>query len=446
MSKNKITFKVLCPDNNHPERIYIIKLFLEDFLGMKCIINFKKDISDYKIEFGNKRIIFEDHFFYPHTEELSYIALSNIPESYSTLMSKNIPIIYGRDFIEMDTNEIRCGLDIFASSFFLLTRWEEFVLPKRADGLRCDENDLFVVKNNLAERPLVNEYLILLTDFFAHLGLELKPIREFTVFQTHDVDWVHLSTFGELLKNLKNMVIQRKLYRKSWIIFWRYMYYRLTFINPFNSFDDFMNFSDSHGLKNSFYFKTCIKGEKGATYAYNDSRTIKAIKNIESRGHMVGFHPSENTYTNETQFQIENNRLLEISPLAKGGRLHHLLYHSESFKTWDKFKLGYDSGYGFQFRNGFRCGTCFDFPIFDIYERQQLTLREIPYVIMDTAFVRKESTPAEMEKESRELIDIVKKFNGMLCTVWHTNMFKTIERKKYMKSYYNIIKYALNVN
>jgi hypothetical protein len=444
MDKPIVELSVICPANNKSEREYIIKLLLEDFLGLKCIIRFEDDATGYLIELGDQRIVFEDHFFKHFPKNLSYLTRDNIPEYYSKLTSKDLPIIFGRELLEIQGNEIHCGFDIFASSFFLLTRWEEFVLPRREDGLRCDESQLYVVKHRLTHRPLVNEYLELLTDFFKHFGFEIKPQRKFTIFQTHDVDWVHLSTFHELMRNTWKMVIYQKLYKKSWLIFWRFLYYRLTLTNPFDSFSDFMDFSETIQLKNAFYFKACVAGERGFTYDYNNTRVKKTVANILQRGHHVGFHPSENTYKNESQFKIEYERLAEIAPVIEGGRQHHLLYHTDSFKTWDKHELVYDSGYGFQFRNGFRCGTCYEFPVFDVFARKELTLKEIPFVIMDTVFVRKKSSSEEMERESRELIDTVKKYNGILCTVWHTNMFKTLERKKYVKTYFKIIEYAIN--
>lgn len=444
MSEHTILLNVSCPDNNHSERIYIIKLLLEDYLGMKCIINFENEISDYILEFKNKRIVIEDHFFNQYTEELSYLNLNNISKSYTTLISKNLPIIYGRDLTKIDNNEIRCGLDIFASSFFLLTRWEEFVLPKRKDGLRCDESDLFLIKHNLYQRPLVNEYLDLLISFFSHFDISIETKRTFDIFQTHDVDWLYLSSFNILINNIKSLILNQKLYKKAFLSLFRYLYYRLSAMNPFDSFDDFMKFSDSIGLKNHFYFKMCDEHEKGCTYNYNDIRTKHTVCNIISRGHYIGFHPSENCTNNSAQFKSELERLLGIAPNAKGGRQHHLIYKADTLRTWSDNNLEYDSGYGFQYHNGFRCGICYEFPVFDVFSRKILNLYEIPFVLMDTVFLRNKNTETEMIIESMKIIDIVKKHNGNLCTVWHTNLFKTMERRKYINTYFEIIKYAAN--
>lgn len=433
-----------CPNNNLSEREYIILLLFEEFLGCKCIIKFQGESDSYLILYGNYKIYIEDHFFNRFQSDLSYLDNKNIPESYSLLTSYDLPIIYGRNYIDFSKTEIHCGLDIFASCFFLLTRWEEFVLPKIKDGLKCDEGQLFVVRNNLTIRPLVNEYLDFIIHLFSHFGLNIQPKRDYSVFQTHDVDWVYLSTFSELCNNLKRKIFQQRIYKQSLLLLFRYLYYKVTFTNPFNSFNSFMDFSDSLGLKNSFYFKACVPGENGFTYKYNDPRVISVVNNIKNRGHEIGFHPSENTFQNELQFRTEYYRLLEVLPAIKGGRQHHLLYHAGSFSTWDKFDLGYDSGCGFQYRNGFRCGTCYDFPLFDVFSRKKLRLREVPFAILDSVFVRKQASIQEMEKESKEIIDVVKRYNGILCTVWHTNLFQTIERKKFQEVYYRIIKYAVS--
>lgn len=439
-----MVIKSIVPNNNVPEREYIIKTLLNDFLNLNCEIEFHDKTENYILLFDSKKIIIEDHFFNKHIDNLSYLSRENIPDTYTTIEKYDSPIIFGRNYLKISKNEIVCGLDVFASSFFMLTRWEEFVLPHGDNELRCDESELFCVKQGLEKRPLVNEYIAMLSDFFCHFGLHIIPERQFTVFPTHDVDRLYLSSFSELIKNLSDMVFIKKLHKKAWITIWRYLYYRVLFSNPFDSFNDIMNISDSFKLKSSFYFKANAKGETGATYFFNDFHIKDAIRNIINRGHKIGFHPSENTFNNEKQFEKEFNRLHNISALVKGGRQHNLLYNKNTFRIWNRLDLDYDSGYGFQYRNGFRCGICYEFEIFDIGLRQRMKLREVPFLIMDSVFLRRKSSFIEMEKNAMHIVDMVKKYNGVLCMIWHTNLFNSIEGKKTKRLYYSLIKYTVN--
>ena len=61
---------------------------------------------------------------------------NNIPEKVrffknEFLAEKDIPVIYGDNELKISENKIICGINIFASSFFMLTHWEELVNKKR---------------------------------------------------------------------------------------------------------------------------------------------------------------------------------------------------------------------------------------------------------------------------------------------------------------------------
>ncbi len=69
-----------------------------------------------------------------------------------------------------------------------------------------------------------------------------------------------------------------------------------------------MDISEQYNFRNSFYFKTCLKSEKGDTYDITESFCEgKITYYMLSRGHYVGFHPSENTFYNNIQFTSKWN-------------------------------------------------------------------------------------------------------------------------------------------
>src|SRR5690606_238109 len=155
--------------------------------------------------------------------------------------------------------------------------------------------------------------------------------------------------------------------------------YRIFNINPFDSFDQLMDESEKYGFQISFFFKACKSNERGFTYDVSDPSVQKTISSIIHRGHIIGFHPSENTVDNYLQFTIELDRLkASASDKIVGGRNHGLLYNKNTFRFWEDSGLEYDSGLGFQFQNGFRCGTCYDFFFYDVFERRALRLKEKP--------------------------------------------------------------------
>lgn len=439
--------EVICPDNNLQEKTYIIKV-LFSFLSIDVDIIVRDNVEDYIIVTPQGEIVIEDHFFNRFQKELDYLQKDNIPshlEWFKVDKDKLLPVIFGRNFLSKAVNDtIICGLDIFASSFFMLTRWEEFLLGREENGF-CDEEMLFCVKNNIFTRPIVNEYCVLLEKLLFEKGISIKSNHKFSIKLTHDVDRMYLTSWNQLAVNLGKL-LKNKQYKKTWHIFFAYIYYKLFNREPFNSFEEIMNLSEKLGLKNFFYFKACEKNEKGYTYDVNEIFVIKTLKKILDRGHYIGFHPSENTFRNGDQFKKELYRLQSAIPNNKivEGRNHGLYCNSQMLKQWENAEIKFVSNYGFQNRNGFRCGICYPFPVFDIFSRQKLSFEEIPFVAMDTTVMRTKEKPEVFYENINNIIDEIYKYRGVFCGNWHTNVLNMVEMRHYKNNYIKLLNYIKN--
>ncbi len=108
------------------------------------------------------------------------------PFSYET----DIPILYGRDLWQVDERTIRCGLDLFASAFYMLTRWEEHVKGERDFHHRFPGSASAAYEFEFLLRPVVNEYVEMLWNMLKHLGMDQTRIKKrFNWTITHDVDY-----------------------------------------------------------------------------------------------------------------------------------------------------------------------------------------------------------------------------------------------------------------
>lgn len=443
MENNSV--EITCPNNNIEERKYIIDV-LFGYLGIEPLIDFDDSAVGYIVVYGQKRIEIKDDFFIRFSDKLSYFDVNNIPSRTKSLqcgMKFEPVIIYGDDTYRQTNDTIYCGLDIFASAFFMLTRWEERVIEKKNNLGRCDEDELLSVRNNFFKRPIVNEYVGLLGRMLESIGFVVRSNNgEYQeVLLTHDVDRAYLSGVFELLQNTQRMITSGDS-RKAFTIIGRYVRYRIRGVQPFSSFNDIMSYSDKYGFKNSFFFKACEQGEKGYTYSVRDTIVQKQLENIQSGGHIIGFHPSENTVDSRPRFDLELSRLRSIAKAeVRGGRSHQLRYSEQSLEAWSENNLGYDSGCGFQFYNGFRAGICYPYPMFNIEARKVLKLSQKPFIIMDSVWLRNKSEPDEFYREAVELFDIVMRYNGTICMNWHSNMINTIEMDSVRSVYYKLVDY-----
>lgn len=438
----RITMSNICD----VEKEYVIEYVFGTLLGLKYSINYRSG-SSFIIENCDRSIVMTDSF------ESEYLRNPTIPQRPIWLHCRNytkgdIPFIYGNGSLLVMDGVVNCGVDIFNSVFFMLSRWEEMFLQPDEFG-RCDEERMFVVRNGIYMRPLVNEYVDFLCYLLQKIGVSASVKRSFHPFITHDID--DLFRYASLKNFCKNLVGDI-FHRKNALVFFTTIYNFILYMvgkikDPFDTFDYLMDISDAYGFHDAFYFIPSLNSDKESSYDITDKRVKAIVDNIISRGHEVGFHPSMNTFGNNTQFALELNRLKLLCGKILGGRQHYLMYKvPDSLEMWDMSGLIYDAGLGFSKRAGFRCGICYDFPFFDVKSRKQLKLVIRPLIFMDKAVL----PPERMEEINNvqqglyKLIDTVYSYGGEFVMLWHNDHLKRFEFKPCAYIYSNLLEYMHN--
>lgn len=368
-----------------------------------------------------------------------------------SLVSSKIPIIYGQkgssnvltnDYLVETPDGFCLGIDIFGSAFFMLTRYEEYVKPDR------DEHDRFPATASLAyqegflDRPIINEYIEILWYCMKRLWPSLeRKVRDFRIIVSHDVDVPFAQAFSglpQLIRNCGGDILNRKslpmaLRRlKSWQAVKRGNYKKdLNY-----TFDQIMDISEQHNLKSAFYFKTAHTNKLyDDLYSIDHPYVRQLIRDINKRGHEIGFHPSYETYRNPEQTKVEFEKLLEVCEEENihqdqwGGRQHYLRWQVPvTWRNWARAGLNYDSTLCYSDQAGFRCGVCYDFSVFDLEKREQLTLIERPLIVMEGSLwseqymnLNKANSLAYMKK----LKSHCKLFGGNFTLLWHNSSFGT---------------------
>ena len=219
----------------------------------------------YEIEVpdGGKLII-KDDFFSRFSESTGYLDKRNIPGDVDYIKNAQTefngqPVLFGSTDIKISDDNIFVGADIFAATFFMLTRWEEFVIEERDLHNRFPGSSSLAFKNNFLDRPVVNEYADLLWELLLKIGYKgQRRKREFTVVPTHDIDQLlfwDTRTRKNIFRNLTGDLFKRKI---PVLALQRIKSYCESFYNkkkdPNNSFDYFMNLAEKINVKAIFYF------------------------------------------------------------------------------------------------------------------------------------------------------------------------------------------------
>jgi len=438
--------KINIPNNYLAERKYIIDIFFDEFLGLNYVINVKDETKDYEIILENgKKIIIKDSFFSNFEDGLDYLDKKNIPGKIEFLknqfiVEKDIPVIYGDDEFKIQENKIICGIDVFASSFFMLTRWEEYANKIHDIHNRFPGTASLAYKYNYLDRPIVNEYVEMLCNMLKYLGYNQKrKEKKYELILTHDVDNIFKwKSFGLFTRNIAGDIIKRK------NISLAFENVRNYFVNPYNTFDYLMDLSEKRGIKSHFFFMSGGTSKFDNNYSVNQPFVKKIREKIVNRGHLIGFHPSYNTYNDQKQWEEEYSTLsTEVLQKVKIGRQHYLRFEiPTTWQIWEDNNMKWDSTLTYPEKEGFRCGTCYEYSVFNILSRKKLKLKEIPLEVMEGSLVNYQNlSPEKAEKKIIKLIEKVKKYNGSFVLLWHSSSFNTECWEKYQSVYEKILKY-----
>lgn len=440
--------QVFIPNNFLPERKYIIEILIHNFLGLKYEISFHNKKSYVFLLENKNKLVFKDAFFSNFEERNGYLSGNNLPEKVKFSENKftlenDIPIIFGNKKTDISDTEIICENDIFASSFFMLTRWEELVIKDKDNHNRFPEELSFSIKNKIHFRPIVNEYVEMLWNMLKFLGISQKrKEKKYEAIITHDIDFIkRYDKFSKLIKAIGGDILLRKnpfLIPKT---IKNYIDIKKGKENDlYDTFDYLMDISEKNKIKSRFYFIPGMLGEKDVRYNITNNFVSEITKKILDRGHIVGLHGTYDSYNLPEKFTTELERLKKITPEITEGRQHYLRFENPTtWQIWEQNNLLYDSTIGYSKDGGFRAGICYEYPIFDLIERKRLNLIERPLIVMEGAIKSSYPEPKLFYDKIIELKNIVKKYNGKFVFLWHNSNFNTEEWLTYKKKYSQII-------
>lgn len=349
------------------------------------------------------------------------------------------------------------SIDIFGSSFYLLTRAEETL------GGPVDQYQRFPASASLAaaegflQRPIVDEYVELLWGAMHALWPRLtRRSARFRLSLTHDVDraWsvlgrrpvaVARSFAGDLLRRHDLGLTLRRAQALAESRVGRVDH------DPENTFDFLMDTSERLGMRDTFYFLAATKAPaqgRGATrgvpavrYRLADPPIAALLGRIHSRGHEVGLHGSYDSYLSvdrirsEFQALVGGCRAVGFDQPAWGVRQHFLRFRiPDTWRNLEAAGLDHDLTLGFADEVGFRAGTCREYPVFDLLERRVLRLRERPLLVMDaTLFDYLGLTLEEAASRTRSIVSMCRRHRGDAVVLYHNDWLMEARRRRHYR-------------
>ena len=397
------------------------------------------------------RIVFDDlePAFHKCSSDFSCDYWDSGSEGYAWAVEAEIPApgtkALSLPLIVYSGREARVHFDIVGLVYWMLTRMEEIGREDLDNHSRFPATSSHAFQHGYLERPIVDEWLTILGQVIQRIWpkAELKK-HGFEVKVSHDVDNPARYAFqrlGGIIRTMGGDVLVRKDLKSALIGPWLWLNSRSEVHprDPANTFDWLMEQSEQHGLISAFYF-ICGRTDasKDADYDPEMPQIRALMRRISARGHEIGLHPSYSTFAKPGEIRKEARTLWKIcreegiEQQTWGGRMHYLRWdQSVTLKAWADAGMAYDSTLGYADRPGFRCGTCFEYPAFDVTTDQALALRIRPLVAMDCTVIAERylglgSTEAAFLKFN-DLKNKCRAVGGVFTLLWHNSSFNAAE-------------------
>ncbi len=425
------------PDNNIEERKHIISALFADFLLAEPPLIQVSDTDCTTLTCDGKSILFRDHLWNAHPKPLSYLDIRNLPSPTTCTnpfaLEKDIVVLFGNDELTITDNAITCGIDIWASAFFMLTRWEEYVNPTRDEHGRFPAAESTALKHNFLHRPVVNEYAEMLRRMMEHLNFDIAPKKaRFRPILTHDIDILQSnpkwkSIAGDVLKRHDLRLALSRLAEPH---------------NVYDTFNFLMDQSEKAGTRSIFFFMAADHRLGHSCNYLNTRKFAQTTKEIKQRGHIIGFHAGHGTADNPQQYADELQLLRNRTGLnITFSRQHFLKFDMpHTFNILEDNGISHDFSLGYSQCDGFRCGTGNSYRVFDFLNRKTLNLREVPLITMDgTLKNNKQLSPAQAEEQIHNTLKICTKNRTPFSLLFHNSSFDNYTWQGWKQLYINII-------
>lgn len=314
--------------------------------------------------------------------------------------------------------------DLFAASFYLMSRYEEY-FPHKKDtyGRYAHENSL-AYRENFLHLPLVNlwltEFSQLLTKKFPELNLVPRP---FTFLPTYDIDIASSYLYKGAVRNLGGFV------KSMWNSEWSLVKERLDVLfskkkDPFDSFDWLHRLHKEFDLKPTYFF---LLANKNRGYDKNidpEKQEMKTLVEHHSKQYDVGIHPSWQSGDNP---KLLNNEIEVLQKLSQKevlkSRQHYIRMNlPETYRDLINAGIKEDFSMGYGSINGFRASYCLPYLWYDLPKEEITRLTIYPFCYMDAnSYYEQQYSSDEALQEMNSYYNITRQVNGLLVMIWHNH-------------------------
>ncbi len=315
--------------------------------------------------------------------------------------------------------------DIFGIIFFLLSRYEEYVIESRDGHGRFTSDNSVMRKADCLLFPMV-DYLLneLKKSLQNNVAVDLIT-SDVKLISTIDVDhpWYY--------KHLKFPFSLKHLFWKS--------------EDPYDTYEKINQAHHHIGCQPIYFFLTGGRSSYEKINRYDRTAYAELIRRmVMNQDIQVGVHPSYHSATDPDEMAQSIHKFKELSERdPQASRQHYLrLKLPDTYRMLIEHNMKSDYTMGFADHIGFRAGTSRRFQWFDLLKNESTSLRITPLLVMDVTLKNyMKLSPIEARIKLEEMKRTIGQYGGNFTILWHnSSLSKLDDWEGYDEMYFEFIR------
>ncbi|MFD0989901.1 polysaccharide deacetylase family protein [Mariniflexile jejuense] len=329
--------------------------------------------------------------------------------------------------------------DVFAASFYLLSRYEEYLPHVKDEYGRFLATESIAFKNGFLHQPVVDIWAHKFKEALqSHFPEFVFPQKQYSIKPIIDVPSPYhyklkgiMRSFGGVVKDIFALKL-KNLYNRFMVIFGLKH-------DPYDTFKYIVNKQKQSKFKFLFFFLIGDYSTYDKGINPNKKQFISLIKHVADYCE-VGLKTSFFAIDSFSVLKKEKQKMEDIlnTTLKASRQSFSKLNLPESYRNLIELEILEDYTMGYVNQIGFRAGSCTPFFFYDLDYEIQTPLKIHSYHVMDYVLLKNQSL-LDKKKTLNKIINEVKQVNGEFVPVFHNYTFSDIERWQGFKELFNII-------
>lgn len=329
--------------------------------------------------------------------------------------------------------------DIFAATFYLLSRYEEYLPHVNDEYGRFLATESLAFKEGFLEHPVIDIWAYKFRDILQEQFPEFKfPRRNYGIQPIIDVPTAFyfrkkgfLRTLGGTLSDLFNFRMKR--------LTQRYLALAGFTRDPYDTFKWIVTKQKQTPDKFIVFFLIGEYSTYDKNISINKKEFVSLIKYVADYC-KVGLKASYLALDDFATLKKEKLKLEATTnyPLEASRHSYSKLNLPESYRNLIELEIKQDYTMGYINHLGFRAGTCTPFQFYDLDFEVQTPLQINPFFCVDYALLKRQSL-LDKKEDLLRLIDEVKKVDGVFTPIFHNYALSNLDRWQGFRELFNII-------